>query len=74
MRGATQHDSSAGEYPEFLLTRPMRGATTRRRIFGGNWSFLLTRPMRGATILRIGQMVVDGISTHTPHAGRDSYI
>ena len=34
--------------------------------------FLLTRPMRGATRMRCQHGVVQKISTHTPHAGRDA--
>ena len=33
--------------------------------------FLLTRPMRGATFQKLRGLKRDGISTHTPHAGRD---
>ncbi len=33
--------------------------------------FQLTRPMRGATGKRFGHIAGHGISTHTPHAGRD---
>ena len=35
-------------------------------------SFLLTRPMRGATVLLLRHRLCMKISTHTPHAGRDT--
>ena len=34
--------------------------------------FLLTRPMRGATRTPFNSIMVTNISTHTPHAGRDT--
>ena len=56
----------------FLLTRPMRGATLSIFSFSPDIKFLLTRPMRGATIKNRLFAKISKISTHTPHAGRDT--
>ena len=56
---------------EFQSTRPMRDATVIRN---GNSCFLLfqsTRPMRDATYIYWSVILVNVISIHASHAGRD---
>ena len=57
----------------FQLTRLMRGVTAvNNAVHVGISQFQLTRLMRGVT-LALGAADIDGnISTHTPHARRDS--
>ena len=50
----------------------MRGATNINTVYALYNRFQLTRPMRGATHASISTLSVLRISTHTPHAGRDS--
>ena len=57
---------------KFQLTRPMRGATRPSVSPSRCSTFQLTRPMRGATERGDREIGVFPISTHTPHAGRDS--
>ena len=56
----------------FQLTRPMRGVTFVAAKLHDYFTFQLTRPMRGVT--RSGEEIAADviISTHTPHAGRDT--
>ena len=49
----------------------MRGVTLRKRRSDHPKRFLLTRPMRGVTERGSDPSGQLGISTHTPHAGRD---
>ena len=49
----------------------MRGATRSGNIGMYKITFQLTRPMRGATEVYRKAIRDVGISTHTPHAGRD---
>ena len=50
----------------------MRGATIDGYFIAVTLGFLLTRPMRGATAASFINQYSGKISTHTPHAGRDS--
>ena len=57
---------------KFLLTRPMRDVTFLQKLRTGRLMFLLTRPMRDVTFSADGARETRNVSTHTPHAGRDS--
>ena len=74
MRGATENRPGRRRPGQFQLTRPMRGATAARG--GGGLfrpRFQLTRPMRGATWgANPNRAAAAEISTHTPHAGRNT--
>ena len=69
-RDITSRKNCADE--KFLLTRLMRGVTSQ--VLGENImkKFLLTRLMRGVTPTTPKSKPSWSISTHTPHARRDS--
>ena len=50
----------------------MRGVTASRAVTVKRCIFLLTRLMRGVTHHLVAAGCMDEISTHTPHARRDS--
>ena len=57
---------------KFQLTRLMRGVTSPTRAWKGDEIFQLTRLMRGVTLCEHFNAKLMNISTHTPHARRDS--
>ena len=75
MRGATQIILNANGYYENFNSRAPCGA--QLYIIGtsnGLRVFQLTRPMRGATLTAISAAQGNKISTHAPHAGRNTKI
>ena len=58
---------------QFLLTRPSRDVTKRSAGMNIRLQFLLTRPSRDVTFGVVAVDDEDGISTHTPLAGRDGF-
>ena len=73
MRGVTAHTLRKRKtYAQFQLTRLMRGVTFWENLDIPNVSFQLTRLMRGVTTFICFQVSTRAISTHTPHARRDS--
>ena len=74
MRGATgNNQKSAGRVKNFYSHAPCgaRHNSILNVIIAHR--FLLTRPMRGATTTTSDASLQLLISTHTPHAGRDSF-
>ena len=72
MRGVTgQFITNAPRY-SFQLTRLMRGVTWDYALQVQAEAFQLTRLMRGVTVRFDESCDVVCISTHTPHARRDS--
>ena len=59
-------------HPEFQLTRLMRGVTRKEKDLTKLRKFQLTRLMRGVTIVNKWVDEHPVISTHTPHARRDT--
>ena len=74
MRGVTTQIRYTGQFHHlFQLTRLMRGVTPSPSMSGnGNEGFQLTRLMRGVTLQSFVCSVAIFISTHTPHARRDT--
>ena len=72
MRDVTVCVHNPSSLTAFLLTRPMRDVTLIFQEFKIIGMFLLTRPMRDVT-QELRQIHRNNmVSTHTPHAGRDS--
>ena len=70
-RGVTRRNKKTAQFYIFLLTRPSRGVTEITACSGKEGKFLLTRPSRGVTDADEHESAAEGISTHTPLAGRD---
>ena len=70
--GARQRSCVYSSAPEsFQSTRPMRGATHADSFIKTRFGFQSTRPMRGATSEDFLCDLIDQVSIHAPHAGRD---
>ena len=72
MRGVTLPKNSTCSKAKFQLTRLMRGVTLCMECQYYMFEFQLTRLMRGVTLQLMIYQVNKPISTHTPHARRDS--
>ena len=72
MRGVTRVRSDILAQSEFQLTRLMRGVTNLNLALCRFFEFQLTRLMRGVTPFLVSLTWCTTISTHTPHARRDS--
>ena len=73
MRGATGRPSCISQGDGYFYSHAPCGARPAHgREASAADGFLLTRPMRGATQSRLPEAQWDYISTHTPHAGRDT--
>ena len=73
--GARRDSGLAEWYQDDFYSHAPCGAR-HRELYNDNSTrkFLLTRPMRGATWKTFNDYSLVGISTHTPHAGRDGNI
>ena len=58
----------------FYSHAPCGARPIRDMVYQDRGEFLLTRPMRGATQQTFWGSPESGISTHTPHAGRDEIL
>ena len=72
MRGVTDDIHADQLTLSFLLTRLMRGVTAIGQLDREAYVFLLTRLMRGVTVRLYYRRQENHISTHTPHARRDT--
>ena len=72
LRGATHSGRGHGRTPQDFNPRAPCGARPQvaiNRVF--NFTFQPTRPLRGATADDVDELILLGISTHAPLAGRD---
>ena len=72
MRGATADHTNEYAADRFLLTRPMRGATCTHLQHKMGKYFYSHAPCGARQTRSMTVKGDDGISTHTPHAGRDA--
>ena len=72
MRGVTEPNCHFLPCERFQLTRLMRGVTRKKLQALAAKKFQLTRLMRGVTDSPLEHPYDHFISTHTPHARRDS--